>query len=191
MKPSAPPVGNQSSRTAKKKISIRPSQKLGVACPITASVRATQSSGEARLSAATMPSGIPRASAKTSPATPSLKVLNARSPIASIVLPPRNEWPKSSRAISQTKFTYCFGIESFSPKRSLIASICSLVDVVGSTRNVSGLPTTRATTKTIVTTMKTTRSAWMNRMTRKFQNCIAHPRDPAPGGPLSGAQHGY
>ena len=171
--PTAPPVGTRSSRTAKKKIIIRPSQKPGTAWPTTASERASQSTPPPRRNAAATPSGTAVAIAKASAAMPSLNVFQARAPIESIAEtpPPTHECPKSPWKRSPRKFPYCTIIGSLRPKRSLMPSMSSLV-ASGPARNCSGFPTSRETRKTRLTTMKTTTNACSRRTARKFKNCI-------------------
>ena len=165
---SSPPVGNQPNWTAKKKIIIRPSQKLGVACPITATKRASQSMTVPRFNAARMPSGTASASANTTPATPSLSVLTARSPIAASagVPPPSHELPKSPCANFPRKMAYWTWSGWCSPRSSRRRSTASGRRWSGASRVASGLPTRRETKKTVVATMKTTKNAWTSRIAK-------------------------
>ena len=139
-----------------------------MACPITARTRASQSMTAPRFNAARIPNGTASAIANTRPATPSLNVFSARSPIASIAgVPPaaRQEVPKSPCARFQRKLPYWTISGSFSPRVSLKRSMSAPLASSGN-RAPSGLPTVRETKKTIVTTRKTTKNAWTSRIAK-------------------------
>src|SRR5450830_671956 len=79
-----PPVGNQPSLTENSTMAIRPSQKPGVEYSSRASTDSTRSGQRPTRLAITVPSAIPRASARLSAASISSKVLPRRAPISSV-----------------------------------------------------------------------------------------------------------
>ena len=121
-----------------------------------------------RFKAAIMPSGTASTTAKSTPATPSLTVFSARSPIESSVdvPPPRQEVPKSPWSRSSRKLPYWTWSGSLRPSSSRKRSLSSVVVVSGGSMVSSGLPTLRETKKTMVTTNNVTKIAWISRMMR-------------------------
>ena len=111
---SPPPVaGNQPRCSEKTKISRRPSQKLGIDTPSSATTIAPTSSQELRPSAATRPSGTPRPIATSMLARASWAVLPTFSAISVATgRRLRIEVPRSPRRALPTKRPYCTRIGS-------------------------------------------------------------------------------
>src|SRR5215813_9697901 len=102
-RPPRPPAGSTPSTTPKKRMSMSPSQKVGIDCPRTANTRAARSSSLPRYTAEYTPSGTPMRTLRSIATTPSSIVAGSRSRMCSVTgRRVRIELPKSPSATFRT-----------------------------------------------------------------------------------------
>ena len=142
---SPPPVaGNQASRSEKAKIRRRPSQKLGIETPRSATTIEPTSSHEFRKRAASSPSGTPIATATAMLASASPPVLATFSPISVATgRRLRIEVPRSPRSAPATKRPYCWSRGSSRWSCARICAIWSGVVTNSASMIFTGSPGTR------------------------------------------------
>ncbi len=142
---SPPPVaGSQPRCRENTKISSRPSQKLGMATPSSATIIATTSSHELRPRAASRPSGTPRPIATSMLASASWPVL----PMFSVISAAtgrrlRMDVPRSPRSALPTKRPYCWSTGSSRWSWARIRAIWSGVVTNSASMILTGSPGTR------------------------------------------------
>ena len=163
-----PEMGSQFRFTPRMRISMMPSQKSGMACPMAATVRAVRSIQVPFLSAESAPSGPPTASEMASPTAPSLMVSSAFSNTKSNAgRACRNESPKLPRTARPTNLTYWTGKGSSSPSFWRRFSRTSSSASGGSSAAV-GSPVSSSSPCTTNSTPSRTRMLCSIRRTRNF-----------------------
>src|SRR6267142_1540899 len=177
---SPPPVaGSQPRCREKTKISRKPSQKLGIATPSSATTIAATSSQELRPSAASRPSGTPRPIATSMLASASWPVLPMFSVISAVTgRRLRIETPRSPRSALPTKRPYCLSTGSSRWSWARIWAIWSGVVTNSASMILTGSPGTRKSMlKTAsVTPNRTGTTARIRRPTK-----ISTPETKSPG----------
>src|SRR5215470_12147405 len=183
---SPPPVaGNQPRCNEKAKIIRRPSQKLGIDTPRSATIIEPASNQELLKSAAVSPSGTPIATATAMLARASCAVLPTFSPISvATARRLRIEVPRSPRSALPTKRPYCLMMGSSRCSCSRIRATCSGVVTNSASMILTGSPGTR---KSMLKTARVTPNSTGTTASRRRARYVSTPGRRSRASPSEGA----